>query len=108
MDTRSKTRRRLDRIYDRIGRRVPWARGFINWIQRPRMIIVRLPLGILLIVGGLLSFLPILGIWMLPLGLMFLAIDFPPLQGPVAATIIRLWRWWDLRRMRRERTQAAR
>jgi hypothetical protein len=45
---------------------------------------------------------------MLPLGLMFLAIDFPPLQGPVAATIIRLWRWWDLRRMRRERTQAAR
>ena len=38
---------------------------------------VRWSLAILLILGGLLSFLPILGIWMLPLGLMLLAPDSP-------------------------------
>jgi len=70
------------------------------------MIVIRLPLGIVLICGGILSFLPILGIWMLPLGLMLLAIDFPPLQGPIATAIIRGWRWWDLRRMRKRREAA--
>jgi len=58
-----------------------------------------------MVFGGVLSFLPILGIWMLPLGLMLLAIDFPPLQRPVAWAIIRGQRWWELRRRRRR--QAA-
>ena len=35
----------------------------------------RLILGVLLIVGGLLGFLPILGFWMVPLGLVILSID---------------------------------
>jgi hypothetical protein len=41
---------------------------------------VRIPAGALLIVGGVLSILPFLGIWMLPLGLMLLAEDMPPLR----------------------------
>jgi predicted DCC family thiol-disulfide oxidoreductase YuxK len=35
---------------------------------------------VLLIGGGILSVLPLLGIWMLPLGLMLLAEDLPPLR----------------------------
>ncbi len=38
---------------------------------------MRIGLGFLLIVGGLFSILPVLGIWMIPLGLAVLAIDFP-------------------------------
>jgi len=36
--------------------------------------------GILLIVAGILGFLPILGFWMIPLGLALLATDVPPLR----------------------------
>jgi hypothetical protein len=37
-------------------------------------------LGVLLCVGGLLGFLPILGFWMLPLGLALIALDIPALR----------------------------
>jgi len=33
--------------------------------------------GILLVIGGLLGFLPVLGYWMIPLGLALLAVDWP-------------------------------
>ena len=39
------------------------------------------PAGLLLILGGVLSFLPIRGIWMLPLGLLLLAEDLPVLRS---------------------------
>ena len=41
----------------------------------PRSRIVRLAIGIGLIVGGTLGFLPVLGFWMIPLGLLVLSID---------------------------------
>lgn len=106
-DLTSKASARLNRLYDRIGRRLPATRGFLDWIRRPAMLLVRLPLGVVLLFGGVFSFLPILGLWMLPLGLMLLAIDFPPLQGPIAWAIIRGWRWWELRRRRRRAVTAA-
>ena len=37
----------------------------------------RTTLGIVLILGGVLGFLPVLGYWMLPLGLAMLAVDRP-------------------------------
>jgi len=43
----------------------------------------RTVLGILLVIGGIFGFLPILGFWMIPLGLGFLAIDVPPLRRRV-------------------------
>jgi hypothetical protein len=51
---------------------------------------IRIGLGIVLIAGGLLGFLPVLGFWMLPLGLLVLSVDIP---------IVRRWRrqitvWW--------------
>ncbi len=37
-------------------------------------------MGVLLIFGGILGFLPVLGFWMIPLGLALLATDIPPLR----------------------------
>jgi hypothetical protein len=51
---------------------------------------LRVGLGIGLIVCGLLGFLPVLGFWMIPVGLLVLSVDVP---------IVRRWRrklavWW--------------
>ena len=43
----------------------------------PRSRLVRTIVGSLLLVGGMLGFLPILGFWMIPLGLIVLSVDFP-------------------------------
>lgn len=54
---------------------------------------VRKVVGVLLIVCGLLGFLPVLGYWMLPLGLALLAVDWP-----VARRLYRrLLSWWGRR-----------
>ncbi len=37
-------------------------------------------LGLILMVAGVFGFLPILGFWMLPLGVAFIALDVPPLR----------------------------
>jgi hypothetical protein len=47
-------------------------------------------LGVLLICGGVLGFLPILGFWMIPLGGALIALDVPPLRR-------RLLAWLDKR-----------
>lgn len=38
---------------------------------------IRSVLGILFMIGGVFGFLPILGFWMLPLGVAFIALDLP-------------------------------
>jgi hypothetical protein len=48
---------------------------------------VRVPPALGLIVGGTLGFLPVLGFWMLPLGVVLLAQDVPPLRRPIAKAI---------------------
>jgi len=60
----------------------------------PRSRPVRIAIGVLLIAGGLVGFLPVLGFWMIPLGLLVLSVDLP---------IVRRWRrqvtvWWHRRR----------
>jgi hypothetical protein len=84
---------RLDRQFERISRQVPASRGFLDWVRKPRMHLIRIPLAILLLLGGIFSFLPVLGIWMLPLGLLVLAVDIPPLRRPVGDAIVRLQRF---------------
>jgi hypothetical protein len=84
---------RLDRQFERISRQVPASAGFLRWIRRPHMHLLRIPLALILILGGIFSFLPILGLWMLPLGLLVLAIDVPPLKRPVGNFLVRLQRW---------------
>jgi purine-cytosine permease-like protein len=63
-------------------------------LHLPRSRIVRVIIGISLILGGLLGFLPVLGFWMVPLGLLILSVDLP---------IVRRWRrrvevWWGRRK----------
>lgn len=52
------------------------TRGWLFWLREPRQKWLRLPTGVGLIAGGLFSFLPVLGLWMLPLGIALLAEDF--------------------------------
>ena len=64
------------------------TRGIIQWVLADGSRLVRLPLGVLFILGGVLSILPIFGLWMLPLGLMLLAVDVAA-SPTVSAAIIR-------------------
>ena len=49
----------------------------------------RIPVGLLLIVGGLFGILPVLGFWMIPLGVAVIAMDIAPIAAPIAAAIRR-------------------
>jgi hypothetical protein len=98
---------RLDRQFERIARQVPASAGFLRWIRRPHMHLVRIPLAVVLILGGIFSFLPILGLWMLPLGLLVLAIDVPVLKKPVGDFLVRLQRWIAKIKRKHRRTASA-
>ena len=66
---------------DKLVRRLPPRMGdTVTYLLKPSSRWVRIPSGALLIVGGVLSFLPVLGVWMLPLGLALLAEDVPALR----------------------------
>lgn len=54
----------------------------------------RVILGVSLIIGGLLGALPVLGFWMLPLGILVLAIDSPSIRR-LKRRMVSLWgRFW--------------
>ncbi|HMF24194.1 MAG TPA: hypothetical protein VKG24_19035 [Pseudolabrys sp.] len=75
----------FDEELERLLRVVPtWARHVIKSANQPRAVWLRIPLAIGLVIGGLLGFLPVLGLWMLPLGLALLSIELPFLRGPLA------------------------
>jgi hypothetical protein len=86
------------------GKLPPWAARCVGWLRRPSSRLVRIPLAILLIVGGIFSFLPVLGLWMLPLGLLLFAQDLPFLQKPTARTLGWIERKW----IERQRAKSAR
>lgn len=68
-------------------------------LRAPNMKWVRIGTGVLFLVGGALSFLPVLGLELLPLGLLFLAHDVSVLRRPAARLL--LWlvtRWRELKR----------
>ncbi len=82
----------FDALLHRFEDRLPdWIARKSRFLREPQARLVRLPTAGLLVVGGVFSFLPVLGIWMLPLGLLLLAVDFPALQPPLA----RMLRWLD-------------
>jgi hypothetical protein len=70
--------RRLDALVDRLP---PRAAGAVSYLMQPSSRWVRIPAGVALIGGGVLSFLPVLGVWMLPVGLALLAEDVPALKS---------------------------
>jgi hypothetical protein len=90
------TKAELNRYFEMIHRRVPIRIShFIRWLRKPSSFAVRLLIALLLILGGLFSFLPILGLWMLPLGLLFIAQDVPILQKPLVSTLAWIEAKWE-------------
>jgi hypothetical protein len=86
---------RLDRKIDRIADELPEsAGGFLRWLKGPSLRWVRVPIALMLIVGGIVGVLPILGFWMIPLGLLLLAQDVPFLQRPILQALTWLEREW--------------
>jgi len=104
----NKGSRRIHRQFDRIQRKVPVSARLLEWLRRPGARLIRVPLGILLVLGGIFSFLPVLGIWMLPLGLMLLALDIALLRTPVNVALVRGGRKWTTwQRSRRDRRKSG-
>ena len=83
--------RRLRRLLRRLPNRM---QAITRWLRKPASRWARLPAGILLIIGGCLAILPVFGLWMLPLGLMLLADDIPPLRRARDRTLA----WLERRR----------
>lgn len=96
--------RQLNRLIDRLQSKLPdRAARAIAWLIGPSGMYFRLPLGLLLIVGGLFGVLPLLGFWMLPLGILLIAVDFPPLRRWVIRTWPKIEARWRLARSKRTR-----
>jgi hypothetical protein len=93
---------RLNRRLDRFERKLPrWLHRSLRWLREPSSRWVRIPAGLILVAGGFFSFLPILGVWMLPLGLVLLAQDMPVLRRPTRLALVwaeRRWIRWKQRR----------
>jgi hypothetical protein len=98
------SKRQLDRHFAWFEARLsPRLARFVGWLRRPSSRLVRIPLAILLILGGIFSFLPVLGLWMLPLGLLLFAQDVPMLQKPMA----RMLGWVERKWIERQRAKSA-
>jgi hypothetical protein len=65
----------------------------VDWMDRRVPRGLRSALGVLLIVGGCLGFLPVLGFWMIPAGIAAIALDIPASRR------------WVLRRVSAEQAQ---
>ena len=62
----------------------------LTWAKEKVPYGIRTLLGILLMIGGVLGFLPILGFWMFPLGMAFIALDLPFTQKRIEDFIAKL------------------
>ena len=74
----------MDRLQDHMP---DWAGRNFDRLRQPEAAWVRVPAGIALTGGGVLGFLPVLGILMLPIGLALLAYDVPPMRPPLARVL---------------------
>ncbi|MDE1174151.1 MAG: hypothetical protein PW790_10860 [Parvibaculaceae bacterium] len=63
---------------------------------------LRISMGGSLVVLGCFGFLPVLGFWMIPLGLLVLSVDFHPVRRFRRRTEV----WWGRRRQGRRRGRA--
>ncbi|GJD79313.1 hypothetical protein [Methylobacterium gregans] len=95
-----------DARVDRLSAKMPDAlRRAFDWLREPSRLWLRVSAAILFILGGIFSILPVLGLWMLPLGLALLAQDVPGLKVPleksarwIEATWARLKERWRNRK----------
>ena len=67
--------------------------------ELPRNRAARMGLGGgLVVVGGLFGFLPVLGYWMVPVGLVILATDVPPIRRFNRRASVAIVGWWKGRK----------
>jgi hypothetical protein len=90
------------RLRDLEDRLPPRLAAGLRWLRRPNSVYARVPVAGVLIVGGVLGFLPILGFWMIPLGLVLVAQDLPFLRRPLARAIGAVEQMWARWRASRE------
>jgi len=79
-----------------LHQKIKTFREKIRWLPKPLRIIT----GGLFALLGLLGFLPVLGFWMVPVGLAILAIDIPAAKRLVSRITTAFNKW---RRSRREK-----
>jgi len=78
----------LDEELDHLQARVPHhVSKVMKKVRSPSAKPYRIPIGIALLGGGVVGFLPILGFWMIPLGLAVLAQDVPVIRPPLARAV---------------------
>jgi hypothetical protein len=81
----------------------PFRRA-LRGVRSPEMKWVRRAVGAAFIAGGCMAFLPVLGLELLPIGLLLVAEDVPVLRDPTARAVLwmlqvwrsfkaRLWSW---------------
>jgi hypothetical protein len=91
----NKNRERLEHWFRRIENALPdFGARSLRWLREPSSRWVRIPAGIVLILAGLFGFLPVLGFWMVPLGVLLLVQDIPFLRHPTERTLVWLERRW--------------
>lgn len=95
-------KQKLDHAVDDLEHEVPGkAKRFIEWARSDRARWVRIPIALVLIaVGILLPYMPIVGVEDIVIGLLLLSYDIPFLRKPMAALIewlIGLWRRFKAR-----------
>ena len=93
IDPAAHRERRLEHSIERLPK--GWQ-ATIRWLRQPSQRWLRITVGTLLIIGSLLSILPLFGLWMLPLGLVLLAEDVPFLRRLTD----RILEWVERRRSR--------
>lgn len=96
-----KDEQQLDRQIEQLEKELPESvRRTVRWLRAPASRWARIPAGVILILLGLVGFLPVLGFWMAPLGLLLLAHDIPFLRRPARflliwiETLLVKWKRW--------------
>ena len=93
---------------DRFEGHMPeWAGRNLKRLRHPKAVWVRVPAGVALTGGGVLSVLPGLGLWMLPVGLALLAHDVPVMRPPLARVLRFTNVKIEQRKVRRQSNAAA-
>jgi hypothetical protein len=101
--TRVDYKAEIDRHFSWFEARLPAGPAkYVSWLRQPTSKWVRIPLALLLMIGGVFSILPVLGLWMLPLGMLLIAQDVPFLEKPVARSLGWVERKWVEREQKKQ------
>lgn len=96
----------FDLAFNKLGRHLPdWLAKTVKWLRAPGRRWIRIPVGLVFLAGGLLWFLPVLGLEMLPIGLALLAVDLPFLRRPSGRLLLWIDACW--RRLERRWKHAS-